>query len=108
METVKDIEIYQTAGMAEPFTDWIESLRDGLGRAAIRARIRRACCGNLGNHKSVGKGVIELCIPVGPGYRVYVGLHGERLIVLLCGGDKVTQSKDVALAHAYWSEWRRS
>ena len=108
MGTAKDIEIYQTAEKKEPFTDWLESLRDGLGRASIRARVSRARCGNLGDHKSVGEGVVELRINVGPGYRVYVGLHGEQLIVLLCGGDKGTQSKDIALAHAYWSEWRHS
>ena len=105
---MKEIEIYQTLEGKEPFTEWLESLRDGLGRAAIRARITRARLGNLGDHKSVGQGVIELRINLGPGYRAYLGLHGETTLVLLCGGDKGTQSKDIALAQDFWREWRRS
>lgn len=105
---MRDVEIYQTSEGKEPFADWLDGLRDGLGRAVIRARITRACLGNLGDHKSVGQGVIELRIKFGPGYRAYVGLHGATLIVLLCGGDKRTQSKDIPLAHRYWQEWRKS
>jgi len=68
----------------------------------------QARLGNLGDHKSVGQGVLELRVKIGPGYRVYIGMHGQNLIVLLCSGDKSTQSKDISLAQEYWSEWRRS
>ncbi len=105
---MKDVEIYETPSGREPFTEWMESLRDGLGRSAILARIARARLSNLGDHKSVGQGVVEMRVKVVPGYRVYLGLHGQELIVLLCGGDKSSQSKDIALAQEYWSEWRRS
>ncbi len=105
---MKDVEIYETPSGREPFTEWMESLRDGLGRSAILARIARARLGNLGDHKSVGLGVVELRVKVGPGYRVYLGLHGQELIILLCGGDKSSQSKDIAMAQEYWSEWRKS
>lgn len=105
---MKEVEIYQTPSGREPFTEWLESLRDGLGRSAILARVARARLGNLGDHKSVGQGVIEMRVKVGPGYRVYLGLHGQELIVLLCGGDKGSQSRDIPLAQEYWSEWRRS
>jgi putative addiction module killer protein len=105
---VKGVEIYQTPSGREPFTEWMDSLRDGLGRSAILARITRARLDNLGDHKSVGQGVIEMRVKVGPGYRVYLGLHGQELIVLLSGGDKSSQSKDIALAREYWSEWRKS
>lgn len=105
---MKDIEIYQTPRGREPFTEWMDSLRDGLGRSAILARIARVRLGNLGDHKSVGHGVVELRVKIGPGYRVYLGQHGQTLIVILCGGDKSHQSKDIAMAKEYWSEWTRS
>lgn len=70
---------------------------------AIIARVRS---GNFGDSKSVGFGVIELRIPYGPGYRVYFGRDGASLVVLLCGGDKSTQSKDIENAKKYWSDYQ--
>ena len=100
--------IYRTAPGIEPYTVYVDSLRDRQGAAKIKARVRRAELGNLGDHRTVGHGVIELKINFGPGYRVYVGLHGSEVIVLLCAGDKSTQSKDVAQAHAYWQDYGRN
>ena len=71
------------------------------------ARVNRAKLGNLGDYRSVGAGVIELRIHFGPGYRVYAGLQGEDLIVLLCAGDKGSQSKDISKARVYWEDFRR-
>ena len=68
------------------------------------ARVNRAKLGNLGDYRSVGAGVIELRIHFGPGYRVYAGLQGEDLIVLLCAGDKSSQDNDVANAINYWED----
>ena len=74
----------------------------------IRAQIApcQAEDGNLGKHRSVGGGVIELKIHFGPGYRLYLGQEGENLIILLCGGDKGTQGKDIRRAQYYWRDYR--
>ena len=82
------------------FNDWLLNLRDKQGRAKIYARIDRLEDGNPGNSRSVGAGVIEMKIDFGPGYRVYYVQRGEIIIVLLCGGDKSTQSKDIERAKA--------
>jgi putative addiction module killer protein len=82
------------------FNDWLLNLRDRQGRAKIYARIDRLEDGNPGNSRSVGAGVIEMKIDFGPGYRVYYVQRGEIIIVLLCGGDKSTQSKDIERAKA--------
>lgn len=83
-------------------------MKDRMGRARIRARIARARAGNLGKCEPVGEGVFEPKIDFGPGYRVYFGEVGAAIIILLCGGDKSTQAKDIKAAHDYWADyWRR-
>jgi putative addiction module killer protein len=82
------------------FSDWMAGLRDHRARAKIAARIDRLVFGNPGDVASVGEGVSELRIHYGPGYRVYFVRRGRTLIVLLCGGDKSTQAKDIAAAKA--------
>lgn len=80
------------------FADWLESLRDNLARARIQARILRLKAGNAGDAKPVGEGVSEMRIDHGPGYRVYFVRRGSELIILLAGGDKSTQAKDIKTA----------
>lgn len=99
--------IYKTATGSEPYSEYVDSLTDRQGAAKIRTRVTRAELGNLGDHRSVGRGVIELKIDFGPGYRVYLGLQGTELIVLLCAGDKDSQQKDIAKAKTYWEDYRR-
>jgi putative addiction module killer protein len=82
----------------EVFSAWLDSLRDIQGRARIMARVERLAMGNAGDAAPVGEGVSELRIHHGPGYRVYFKRRGEQLIVLLAGGDKSTQAKDIELA----------
>jgi putative addiction module killer protein len=82
----------------EAFSNWLDDLRDLQGRARIMARIERLAMGNAGDAAPVGEGVSELRIHHGPGYRVYYKRRGEQLIVLLAGGDKSTQAKDIELA----------
>jgi len=78
---------------------------DVITKARIQARILRIESGNLGDHKSVGGGVMELRFDFGPGYRVYFGKDGATLILLLTGGDKGNQRKDIKRAQALWSEY---
>jgi putative addiction module killer protein len=86
--------IYTTA----TFDKWFSDLKDLQGRARIQARIDRAELGNLGDAKPVGEGVVEMRIHVGPGYRVYLTQQGVEIIVLLAGGDKGSQAKDIKAA----------
>ena len=82
------------------FATWLNGLRDRQGRAKIMARIDRLEEGNPGKTRSVGGGGVEMKIDFGPGYRVYFVQHGEVVIVLLCGGDKSGQEKDIQRAKA--------
>jgi putative addiction module killer protein len=88
------IEVRKTA----LFSAWMTSLRDSRARAKIAVRIDRLALGNPGDVEPVGEGVSELRIHYGPGYRVYFTRRGRTLIVLLCGGDKGTQTKDIKTA----------
>jgi putative addiction module killer protein len=91
-----------------PFEDWLDDLNDKRAVARVLARLARVRQGNLGDCKSVGEGVSELRVDYGPGYRVYFGQKGQSLVVLLCGGDKRTQERDVRLAKLYWHEFKAS
>ena len=80
------------------FVQWLDSLRDIQARARVQARIERLTVGNPGDVEPVGEGVSELRINYGPGYRVYFKKRGRELIILLAGGDKNTQAKDIKAA----------
>lgn len=82
----------------ETYVEWFNALRDRQAKACINIRIRRLSMGNPGDVKPVGRGVSELRIDYGPGYRVYFIQRGETLIILLAGGDKRTQGKDIKTA----------
>jgi putative addiction module killer protein len=97
----RELFIYQTPSGSSPFEDWINGLRDVQGRAIVRKRLNRIRLGNFGDSKSVGKGVFELRIDFGPGYRVYFAEQNETIVVLLCGGNKSTQEKDIQMAQQY-------
>ena len=88
------IEIRQT----DAYSQWFDHLRDRQARARINIRIRRLSLGNPGDVKPVGEGVSELRIDYGPGYRVYFVRRGETLVILLAGGDKRTQERDIQTA----------
>lgn len=82
----------------EIFAKWLDGLHDIRARARIQARIERLAAGNPGDVKAVGEGVSELRIDYGPGYRVYYKKHGQKVVILLAGGDKSTQAKDIKTA----------
>jgi putative addiction module killer protein len=90
------IEVRQT----EVFVRWLAGLRDSRARMRINVRIRRLSLGNPGDVRPVGEGVSEMRIDSGPGYRVYFVQRGRAMIVLLAGGDKQTQQRDIETAHA--------
>lgn len=94
------MEIVQT----ERFSHWLDSLRDSRARAKILVRIKRLALGNAGDVAPVGEGVSELRIHYGPGYRVYFLQRGELMVILLCGGDKSTQDRDIGTAREMASE----
>jgi len=84
--------------MTEIYRDWINTLKDPVGRARIQVRIDRLVHGNPGQHRNLSAGVSELKIDVGPGYRVYYTERDGELIILLAGGDKSTQQQDIRTA----------
>jgi putative addiction module killer protein len=83
---------------SDVFTAWLDNVKDERAAARIVTRIRRMEIGNAGDVKSVGEGVSEIRIDYGPGYRVYFTRRGRTLVILLCGGDKNSQRKDIAVA----------
>lgn len=102
----RDIEIYKQTDGKKPYEEWLNGLKDGMSRARIRARIDKVALGNFGDFKPVGDGVSELRFTFGPGYRVYYGLDGEKIVLLLFGGDKSTQEKDIEKAKEYWKDYK--
>ena len=98
---------YETLGHKFPFREWLLSLKDVQTRAVIRARLDRLVLGNLGDCKPLGGGIFELRIHFGPGYRVYFGWGTQSIIVLLHGGKKKKQGKDINIAREYWKDYLR-
>ena len=99
--------VYITEDGENPFHNWLNSLNDRAARARIRVRLNRVRLGNFGDCRPVGKGVNELRVDYGPGYRVYYGRSKTAIVILLCGGSKRSQSKDIPLAQAYWADYKR-
>jgi len=102
---VKTVLIFKTADSKEPFWDWLFSLRDKTLRNRIEARIERLKHGNYGDHKRFD-GIIELRLDFGKGYRVYCAEEGNKIVILLTGGDKSSQDKDIKEALEYWRAYQ--
>ncbi|GAB1409278.1 type II toxin-antitoxin system toxin HigB [Desulfovibrionales bacterium] len=98
---------YQNEQGKEPLTEWLAGFRDRMVQARLRLRLKRLEAGNFGDWEPVGEGVLELREHFGPGYRIYCGRHGKQVVILLCGGDKKTQARDIDQAHRYWQDWKR-
>jgi putative addiction module killer protein len=108
METQpKEIRRYVTTNGKIPFDEWYNALRDRKTQYKIDARLERVALGNLGDYRSVGEGVLELRIHYGSGYRIYFGQSDNRLILLLCGGDKSSQNQDIIKAKEYWRDYAK-
>ncbi len=105
--TPKELLAYRTREGRTPFNEWLDELDDQNIVARVLARLARVRRGNLGDCKSVGEGVSELRVDYGPGYRVYFAQKGQVLVILLCGGDKRTQEKDIQRAKQYWHDYKQ-
>lgn len=104
----KTILIYADEHGREPFQDWLHSLKDATARARVRRRLDRVELGNYGDYAPVGDGVYELRLFFGAGYRIYFGEVGDLIVLLLCGGDKKTQKRDIVLAKTLWKDYEES
>jgi putative addiction module killer protein len=102
-----DIFQYETPSGKSPYREWFLSLKDGMVRSRIRARVDRLALGNPGDHKFLGEGIYELRLDFGPGYRIYYAHVKAVVVLLLCGGDKSTQASDVRQAREYLNDFRR-
>lgn len=107
MRSIYELRRYQDSNGRVPYSDWLSDLDDRTA-ARVAAYVDRMKTGNFGNSRTVGQGVAELKIDAGPGYRVYYLRDGGKIVVLLCGGDKGSQSADIRRARAYAGDyWER-
>ncbi|MFH1565526.1 MAG: type II toxin-antitoxin system RelE/ParE family toxin [bacterium] len=104
----KTLEIYQNTNGKEPIIEWLESIKDITTKARIKNRLRRMELGILGDYKNISSGLFELRLKFGSGYRVYFGEIDNKIILLLCGGDKSSQTKDIKKAKEYWQEYKNN
>ena len=95
---------YVTESGKIPFLDWINSIKDSTTRHRIRRRLDRVELGHYGEYKVLGDGVCELKLDFGPGYRIYFTEQEDIIVILLCGGDKGSQKKDIQTAKMYWRD----
>jgi putative addiction module killer protein len=102
----KTVIVYHDPEGKEPFTRWLNRLRDPATRRRILNRLLRLEQGHYGDYKPVGGGVNELRFFFGAGYRVYFAEDGDTIVILLCGGDKDSQRRDIQQAQAYWQEYK--
>lgn len=102
---MNQIRFYVARNGKKPFVHWIESIKDVKARYRIKERLDRLRLGNFGDHKFVSEGVYELRLDFGSGYRIYFGKEGNKIILLLCGGNKASQRKDIKKAIVYWKDY---
>ena len=108
MEVIpRHVRNYVTPEGREPYEEWVNSYRNRKTRAIIRERVNRLHLGNFGDYKRLTADLYELRIHYGPGYRVYFGMVDRIIVILLCGGSKKTQRRDIERAKEYWEELRR-
>jgi putative addiction module killer protein len=102
----KELVFYADENGNEPFQMWLDGLRDARNRRRILSRLMRLQQGNYGDVEPIGEGLSELRFFFGSGYRVYFGENADNIVVILCGGDKNSQSQDIENAKAYWQEYQ--
>jgi putative addiction module killer protein len=102
------IKVYELPNGNQPFTDWLNSVKDRTIKKRIIDRLDRIRFNNFGDFKSVGDDVCELRLPFGAGYRIYYGQLEDIFILLLCDGDKSTQTRDIEKAKDYFKEYKET
>lgn len=108
MKNYKKIKIYESSQGNQPFTDWLNSIKDRTIKKRIIDRLDRIRFNNFGDNKSVGDEVYELRLHFGAGYRIYYGQIEDVIILLLCGGDKSTHIRDIDKAKNYFNEYKET
>jgi len=98
--------IYKTKEGQLPYSEWLKKFKDKKTQGIIRARLNRVRLGNFGDCEPVGEGVFELKIDYGPGFRIYIGMESNKIVILLCGGTKKSQKGDIKKAKEYWTDYR--
>ncbi|RLB87786.1 MAG: type II toxin-antitoxin system RelE/ParE family toxin [Deltaproteobacteria bacterium] len=104
--TERLIQEFITREGTNPFREWFDSIKDIRTQVKVDVRLARIRLGNFGDTKGLGKGVYELRLHFGPGYRIYYGLEGNKIVILLCAGDKSGQKKDIKKAITFWEEYK--
>lgn len=104
----RELRFYRTPNGREPFAEWYATIQDRSTRNKIQKRIDRLEDGNFGDCRAVGAGVFELRFHSGPGYRIYFGEVENTIVLLLCGGDKSSQTRDIARAKDYWLQYKET
>ncbi|MGB5769029.1 MAG: type II toxin-antitoxin system RelE/ParE family toxin [Crocosphaera sp.] len=106
MESVIEIKLLETDEGKVPFEEWYNSLKDKVTKVRVRRHLDRVALGNFGDTESVGEGIYELRLHFGAGYRVYFSRVGNTVIVLVGGGDKSSQKKDIVQAKSLWRKYK--
>ena len=102
----RKLRVHRTQNGREPFSEWLKSIRDPKIKNRIQRRLDQIENGNLGDYRSVGEGVFEIRFHFGTGYRIYFSEVDNTIILLLCGGDKSSQTRDIERAKTYWLEYK--
>ena len=104
----RELKFYRTPNGKEPFSEWYDTIQDLNLQSRIDKRLERIANGNLGDYRSVGAGVFELRFHFGPGYRIYFAEVENTIVLLLCAGDKSSQTRDIARAKDYWLQYKET
>ena len=105
---LRELQVYQTPNGREPFTEWFESIQNQETQDTIQKLLDRLALGNFGDYRAVGSGIFELRIHFAAGYRVYFREVDNTIVLLLCGGDKSSQARDIERAKNYWLEYKET
>ena len=103
---MKELRFYETTAGKQPFKEWLSGLKDVMGVARINKRLENLMLGHRGDAEPVGDGVFELRIHCGPGYRIYCAEQGLKVVILLYGGAKGSQQRDIKRAISYWKDYQ--
>lgn len=104
----RELKFYRTPTGRSPFSEWYDSIQDLNLQSRIDKRLERVANGNFGDCRSVGEGVSELRFHFGPGYRIYFGEVDNTIVLLLCAGDKSSQTRDIRRAKDYWLQYKEA